>query len=440
MHRSKPERILILGAAGRDFHNFNVAYRDNPDVHVVAFTATQIPDIAGRRYPVELAGSQYPDGIPIRDEAELERLIAEHAVDTVDFAYSDVSHETVMHLASRALAAGADFKLQGPDTTMIPSSKPVVAICAVRTGCGKSQTTRAVAAAFKAAGKRVAIIRHPMPYGDLAQQAVQRFAEYADLDRHECTIEEREEYEPHIDNGHVVYAGVDYGAILHEAEQEADVVLWDGGNNDLSFYRPDLMITVTDPLRAGHAFHYHPGEANLRMADIVVINKTDTATTEQLAKARQEVAALAPDAHLIEAASPVTLAASVTGQRVLVVEDGPTVTHGGMGFGAGYVAATAAGATLVDPRPHAAGSLMGVFEKFPHLEEVLPAMGYGAQQVRDLEATINAIECDAVVSGTPIDLARVVSIDRPLIRARYDLGAAAATALAEQVTQHLFGG
>ena len=439
MQRSKPERILIMGAAGRDFHNFNVAYRDNPGAHVVAFTATQIPDIAGRRYPPELAGRHYPDGIPIRDEADMERLIAEHKVETVVFAYSDVSHETVMHLASRALAAGADFKLQGPDATMIPSSKPVVAICAVRTGCGKSQTTRAVAAALKATGKRVAIIRHPMPYGDLVEQAVQRFAKYADLDRNECTIEEREEYEPHIDNGHIVYAGVDYGAILREAEQKADVVLWDGGNNDLSFYRPDLMITITDPLRAGHAHHYHPGETNLRMADIVVINKTDTATAAQLAAAREEVAVLAPNASLIEAASPVTLAASVAGKRVLVVEDGPTVTHGGMAYGAGYVAATAAGATLVDPRPHAAGSLVEVFERFPHLEQVLPAMGYGAQQVRDLEATINAVECDAVVSGTPIDLARVVSIDRPLIRARYNLGEAAAAELAQQVSQRLFG-
>jgi len=429
-----------MGAAGRDFHNFNVVYRQDPTHRVVAFTATQIPDIEGRLYPFELSGPLYPEGIPIEAEERLEQLIRELKVDEVVFAYSDVTHEHVMHCASRAHAAGADFTLLGPAATQIPSDKPVVAVCAVRTGCGKSQTTRALAGALKDRGLKVAIIRHPMPYGDLAKQAVQRYGELADMDRHECTIEEREEYEPHIMAGHLVFAGVDYGAILDQAEREADIVLWDGGNNDFSFYAPDLLITVTDPHRAGHSYHYHPGETNLRQADLVLINKVDSARTEDLEQVRKMIGELNPGARVIEATSPITLEqpGMVTGKRVLVIEDGPTVTHGGMGFGAGLLAAKQdAAREMVDPRPHAVGSLVDTFTKFPHLEEVLPAMGYSPRQVEELRSTINATDCEVVVSGTPIALSRLIEIEKPLVRAHYSLGDEASVEMGKMVIDRL---
>ncbi|HET9681893.1 MAG TPA: GTP-binding protein, partial [Candidatus Limnocylindrales bacterium] len=393
MHR---RRILIMGAAGRDFHDFNVAYRDDPSVEVVAFTATQIPGIADRRYPAQLAGPSYPVGIPIRAEAELETIIREQAVETVVFAYSDVSHETVMHAASRALAAGADFELLGPRSTMLASQRPVVSVCAVRTGSGKSQTTRHIAGLLAAADVTPVVIRHPMPYGDLVQQRVQRFATYEDLDRHDTTIEEREEYEPHIDAGRVVYAGVDYGDILAEAEREADVILWDGGNNDFSFYRPDLSIVVADPLRPGHELAYHPGETNLRMADIVVINKVDSATRENVERVQASIAAVNPRAAIVTARSSLELVGDpIEGKRVVVVEDGPTLTHGGMSFGAGVVAARRFGASsLVDPRPFAVGSIREVVERYPALEPLLPAMGYGEAQMEELAATINASDAE----------------------------------------------
>ncbi len=419
-----PRKILILGAAGRDFHNFNVAYRDRPDHEVVAFTATQIPDIAGRRYPAELAGRLYPHGIPIRAESEMEAIIRDLGVDEVVFAYSDVSHEAVMHIASRAVAAGADFKLLGAVSTMLASSVPVVSVCAVRTGSGKSQTTRKVAGLLQAASKRVVAVRHPMPYGDLVRQKVQRFAAYEDLDRHECTIEEREEYEPHIDRGTVVYAGVDYGAILAEAEKEADVILWDGGNNDLPFYLADLEIVVADPHRPGHELRYFPGEANLRRADVVVINKVATATAEGLETVRRSISQVNPRATVIEADSPVTVSdpAAVKGRRVLVIEDGPTLTHGEMTYGAGVVAARQHGAAeLVDPRPYAVGRLADTFRAYPKTGPVLPAMGYGEEQTRDLEATVKATPCDLVVIGTPIDLRRIIAFDKPTVRVTYDL-------------------
>ncbi len=419
-----PRKILILGAAGRDFHNFNAVYRDNPDCDVVAFTATQIPDIAGRRYPAELAGRLYPYGIPIRAELEMEKIIRDYAVDEVVFAYSDVSHEAVMHLASRAVAAGADFHVMGAVSTMLPSSVPVVSVCAVRTGSGKSQTTRKVAELLQAGGKRVVAVRHPMPYGDLVRQKVQRFAAYEDLDRHECTIEEREEYEPHIDRGTVVYAGVDYGAILAEAEKEADVILWDGGNNDLPFYSPDLEIVVVDPHRPGHELRYFPGEANLRRAHVVVINQVSTATAGGLETVRRSIAQVNPGATVIEADSPVTVSdpAAVKGKRVLVIEDGPTLTHGEMTYGAGVVAAKQHGAAeLVDPRPFAVGRLAETFRNYPKTGAVLPAMGYGEEQTRDLEATVKATPCDLVVIGTPIDLRRIISFDKPTVRVTYDL-------------------
>jgi predicted GTPase len=430
----KPRKVLILGAAGRDFHNFNVVYRDHPDHEVVAFTATQIPDIAGRRYPPELAGRLYPSGIPIRAEDEMEGLIGDLGVDDVVFAYSDVGHETVMHLASRAVAAGADFHFLGSVATMLASSVPVVSVCAVRTGSGKSQTTRKVAEILQARGKRVVAVRHPMPYGDLLRQKVQRFAAYEDLDRHECTIEEREEYEPHIDRGTVVYAGVDYGAILAEAEKEADVILWDGGNNDLPFFLPDLEIVVADPHRPGHELRYYPGEANLRRADVVVINKVGTATAEGLDTVRRNVAAVNPGATVIEADSPVTVTepAKVKGKRVLVIEDGPTLTHGEMTYGAGVVAAKQHGAAeIVDPRPYAVGKLAETFRKYPKTGPVLPAMGYGEEQTRDLEATVKATPCDLVVIGTPIDLRRIISFDKPTVRVTYDLAERGKPDLAE---------
>jgi predicted GTPase len=389
----------------------------------VAFTATQIPGIADRRYPPELAGERYPAGIPIRPEAELERLIDELDVDTVVFAYSDVSHEQVMHAASRVLAAGADFKLLGLDATLLESTKPVVAVCAVRTGCGKSQTSRHVASLLEAQGLKVAVVRHPMPYGDLVAQRCQRYETYADLDRHQTTIEEREEYEPHLDAGRLVFAGVDYEEILRAAEAEADVVLWDGGNNDLPFYRPDVMITVADPLRPGHELRYHPGEANLRMADVIVINKVDSATPEALATVRASIAEVNPRAAVVEARSSLTLeGGEIRGRTVAVVEDGPTLTHGGMTYGAGVVAARRFGASeLVDPRPYATGELADTLAKYPKLEHLLPAMGYGDKQIHELESALAAIPADVVLAATPIDITRVLTVAKPVVRVRYEL-------------------
>ncbi len=417
-------RTLIMGAAGRDFHNFNVFYRDNPDYEVVAFTATQIPDIEGRTYPAALAGRLYPQGIPIYAESDLLKLIEEKNVDQVIFAYSDVPHEVVMHKASAVLAAGADFRLMGTRTTQLKSSKPVVSVCAVRTGSGKSQTTRRVSLILRGMGYKVAAIRHPMPYGDLVKQAVQRFANYSDLDKHECTIEEREEYEPHLDNGVIVYAGVDYEKILRQAEQEVDIVLWDGGNNDFPFYVSDLQIVVADPHRPGHEMSYHPGETNVRAADVFVINKVDTADPENVIKVRQNLRMLNPDAIIIEAASPLFVddPAAIRGKRVLVIEDGPTLTHGEMSYGAGFVAARRFGASeIVDPRPFAVKSIKATYEKYPKTGPILPAMGYGEAQTRDLEATINRSDVDLVIIGTPIDLNRIIKINKPAQRVRYEL-------------------
>jgi len=419
-----PQRALILGAAGRDFHNFNTFFRGNDDYQVVAFTATQIPDIDGRRYPPELAGAAYPAGIPIHAESEMESLIAEHDVDVVVFSYSDVTHQHVMHLASRAIAAGASYLLLGADQTMVASSKPVVAVCAARTGAGKSQTSRRVAELLTAAGKKVVVVRHPMPYGDLVKQAVQRFQTYDDLAKHEVTIEEREEYEPHIDAGRIVYAGVDYEAILRQAEAEADVVIWDGGNNDLPFYKPDVFITIVDPHRPDHALRYHPGETNVRMADAILINKVDTASLEGVETARRIAYELNPDALVIEAASPLFVedGDAIRGKRALVVEDGPTLTHGEMAYGAGWVAARRYGAAvIVDPRPYAVGSIAATYEKYPTTGDVLPAMGYGEKQVEELAATIRATEADVIVIGTPIDLTRLIEFDKPSVRVRYEL-------------------
>ncbi len=420
------ERIktLIMGAAGRDFHNFNVYYRDNDRYDVVAFTANQIPNIAGRRYPAALAGRLYPRGIPIHPEEELAALIRRHEVQEVVFAYSDVPYGYVMGRSALVNAAGADFKLMGSATTMIKSKKPVVSICAVRTGCGKSQTTRRVAALLRAAGLTVAAVRHPMPYGDLEKQRVQRFANLDDLKRYDCTIEEMEEYEPHIVAGTLVFAGVDFGAILAEAEKEADVVLWDGGNNDMPFYKPDLQIVVTDPLRAGHEVAYYPGEANLRMADVVIINKIDSADPEAVEVVRRNIRRVNPGATVIDAASPLTVdhPERIPGRRALVVEDGPTLTHGEMKIGAGTVLARKLGAAaLVDPRPYAVGTIADTFKKYPAIGILLPAMGYGDQQVKDLEATIDRADADVVVIGTPIDLNRVIRITKPTARVRYEL-------------------
>jgi predicted GTPase len=413
-----------MGAAGRDFHNFNVQFRDNPAYEVVAFTATQIPNIEGRVYPAELAGKLYPKGIPIHPEKELADLIAGKKVQEVVFAYSDVSHEYVMHRAAVVNGAGSDFTLMGTDSTMLKSKVPVVAICAVRTGCGKSQTTRRVAELLKAKGRRVAAVRHPMPYGDLVRQKVQRFETMKDLDVHECTIEEREEYEPHLAMGTLVYAGVDYEAILRQAEREADVILWDGGNNDTPFYRPDLWITVADPHRPGHELSYYPGETNLRFANVVIINKMETAGREGIEAVRRSIHDFNPSAAVIEAASPLSLREpeKIRGKRVLVVEDGPTLTHGGMEYGAGVVAARKYGASeIVDPRPWVKGSIAETFRKYPGIGTLLPAMGYGAEQTRDLEQTIDAVECDAVVIGTPIDLSRIIKIKKPCVRVLYRL-------------------
>lgn len=417
-------RVLIMGAAGRDFHNFNLYFRDNDTYEVAAFTATQIPDIEGRNYPPELAGKLYPKGIPIYAEEELDRLIRELNIDEVVFSYSDVPHTYVMHKASQVLAAGADFRLLGPNHTMLKSSKPIVSVCAVRTGSGKSQTTRAVGDALRALGYTIAVVRHPMPYGDLAKQAVQRFASYDDLDKHEVTIEEREEYEPHLDRGVVVFAGVDYERILREAEKEADIVLWDGGNNDFSFYKPDLSFVVVDPLRPGHEQSYHPGETNLRLSDVVIINKIDSASPEGLLQVRESVHALNPTATVIEAASPIFVdnPEAIRGKRVLVVEDGPTLTHGEMAYGAGVVAARRFGAAeIVDPRPYAVNSIVKTFKKYPATGPLLPAMGYGADQQADLEQTIRNTPCDLVIVATPIDLTRVIKIDKPYQRVRYEL-------------------
>ena len=417
-------RTLIMGAAGRDFHNFNVVYRDDERYEVVGFTAAQIPNIAGRRYPRELAGSLYPDGVPIYDESELAALIGRLAVRQVVFSYSDVSYVYVMHRAAIANGAGADFMLLGPEATMLKSRKPVIAVCAVRTGAGKSQTTRRLAGLLRERGLKVGVVRHPMPYGDLAAQRVQRFATLADTEHHHCTIEEIEEYEPHIVNGSVVYAGVDYAAILQDAESDADVILWDGGNNDLPFYRPDLHIVVADPLRLGNELTYYPGETNLRMADVVVINKIDTADLQATDELRDHIRAANPGVLIVEAASPVTADHPdlITGHKVLVVEDGPTVTHGEMRFGAGTVIAKKFGAReIVDPRPFAVGSIADTFRIYPAIGTLLPAMGYGDQQVRDLEATIDRVPCDVVIVGTPIDLGRVVRIHQPVVRARYEL-------------------
>jgi len=417
-------KIVIMGAAGRDFHNFNVYFRDNSNYEVVAFTATQIPDIAGRKYPVELSGPLYPKGIPIYPEEKLPELIKKHQIDQVILAYSDLPYEYVMSKASLVLANGADFRLMGPKNTMLKSNLPVISICAVRTGCGKSQTTRRVTEILKKKGYKVAVIRHPMPYGDLRDQIWQRYETYDDLKRYECTIEEMEEYEPHIDKGNILYAGVDYGEILKRAEKEADIIVWDGGNNDLPFYKPDLHIVVTDPLRAGHELRYYPGGANLRMADVVVINKIDTASLDKINLLRENIRQLAPDAQLIEAASPLTVDQPelIRGKKVLVVEDGPTLTHGGMKYGAGVVAAQKYGAKeLVDPRRYSVGSISETFVKYPEIGILLPAMGYGEKQIKELETTINAIECDLVIIGTPIDLTRIIKINKKSIRVKYDL-------------------
>lgn len=419
-----PIKTLIMGAAGRDFHNFNVFYRDNKDYEVVAFTATQIPNIEGRKYPAELAGTLYPKGIPIYPESDLVKLIKEFKVDQVVFAYSDVPHEYVMHKASIVLAAGADFKLMGTRLTQIKSTKPVVSVCAVRTGSGKSQTTRRVSQILRGMGYKVAAIRHPMPYGDLVKQKVQRFATYADLDKHECTIEEREEYEPHLDNGVIVYAGVDYEAILRQAEQEVDVVLWDGGNNDFPFYVSDLQIVVADPHRAGHESTYHPGETNIRAADVFVINKVDTANTENILQVRAALHAMNPNAVVIEGASPLFVdnPDAIRGKRVLVIEDGPTLTHGEMKYGAGWVAARRFGAAeIVDPRPFAVGTIAETYRKYPGTGPILPAMGYGDEMTKDLEKTIDRADVDLVVSATPIDLNRIIKVKKPMQRVRYEL-------------------
>ncbi len=417
-------RVLIMGAAGRDFHNFNVYFRDKEEFEVVCFTATQIPNIEGRIYPPELAGKLYPDGIPIYPESQLAELIKKHKIQKVIFAYSDVSHEYVMHKASEAMAAGASFSILGPDETMLESTLPVVAVTAVRTGCGKSQTSRKIVKILASHGKKVAVIRHPMPYGDLVAQRVQRFASMEDMDKANCTIEEREEYEPHIMNGAVVWAGVDYEAILREAEKEADIILWDGGNNDLPFYRPNLHIVVADPHRPGHEAKYHPGEANFRRADVIIINKEETADRAGVQHLWESARTLNPSAILIDAASPIFVQdpSAIAGKKVLVIEDGPTVTHGEMGYGAGYMAAKKYGASeLIDPRPYAVGSIVETFAKYPHLREVLPAMGYGETQMKELEETINRSPAEVVVVATPIDLGRILKITKKAVRVLYEL-------------------
>ncbi|MCC6548685.1 MAG: GTPase [Ignavibacteriaceae bacterium] len=417
-------RVIIMGAAGRDFHDFNVFFRNNQKYEVVAFTATQIPNIEGRVYPPELAGPDYPKGIPIYEEKDLRNLIAEHKVDQVVFAYSDVRFEYVMNIASMVNACGASFRLLGADETMAKSTKPVISIIAVRTGSGKSQTSRKIVNLLRAAGKKVVAIRHPMPYGDLVKQKVQRFATYDDLKKHECTIEEIEEYEPHVAAGGVIYAGVDYEAILREAEKEADIIIWDGGNNDIPFYKSDLTITVADPHRPGNELNYYPGNTSVRMADVVVINKIESADPKSVVQVRNNVRALNPKAIIIDGASPirVTDPSVIKGKRVLVVEDGPTLTHGEMEYGAGTIAAWNYGAAeIIDPRPFTVGTITDTFKKYPKIGKLLPAMGYGDQQVADLEKTIHATDCDAVIIGTPIDLGRILKINKPSCRVFYDL-------------------
>ena len=417
-------KVIIMGAAGRDFHNFNTYFRDNDTYEVVGFTATQIPNIEGRKYAAELAGDLYPNGIDIYPEDEILDLIKKHDVDEVVFSYSDISYDYVMSKSAMVNAAGADFKLLGPKRTMIKSKKPVAAICAVRTGCGKSQTTRRVSKILHDMGKKVVAIRHPMPYGDLVAQKVQRFATLEDLDKHNCTIEEREEYEPHIVSGNIIYAGVDYEAILREAEKEADIILWDGGNNDLPFYQPDLHIVIVDPHRPGDELYYYPGEANLRMADVVIINKIDTAESDDILEVRENIKAVNKKAIVIDAASPIFVDdyEKIQGKKVLVVEDGPTLTHGEMTYGAGTVAAEKYGASeLVDPRPFTVGTITETFEKYPEIGTLLPAMGYGDEQMKDLETTINKSDADLVIIGTPIDLRKVIHIEKPALRVFYEL-------------------
>jgi predicted GTPase len=417
-------KVIIMGAAGRDFHNFNTYFRENDNYEVIGFTATQIPNIEGRKYPAQLAGNFYPNGIDIYPEEDILDLIKKHDVDEVVFSYSDISYDYVMAKSAMVNAAGADFKLLGPKRTMIKSTKPVVAVCAVRTGCGKSQTTRRVSRILHEMGKKVVAIRHPMPYGDLVAQKVQRFAELADLDKHNCTIEEREEYEPHIVSGNIIYAGVDYEAILREAEKEADIILWDGGNNDLPFYQPDLHIVLVDPHRPGDELYYYPGEANLRMADVVVINKIETAESEDILEVRENIKAVNPTAMVVDGASPIFVDEyeKIQGKKVLVVEDGPTLTHGEMTYGAGTVAAEKYGAAeIVDPRPFTVGTITETFEKYPEIGTVLPAMGYGDKQMKDLETTINKSDAELVIIGTPIDLRKVINIEKPALRVFYEL-------------------
>ncbi len=429
-------QVVIMGAAGRDFHNFNVLFRGHDDVEVVAFTAAQIPDIEGRRYPGVLAGDLYPEGIPIHAESELESIVRERGIDEVWFSYSDLAHVDVMHKASRVIAWGASFVLASVTRTMLRSTKPVIAVTAVRTGVGKSQTTRYLLAILKKLGKRVVAVRHPMPYGDLAEQICQRFATYEDLDRHHCTIEEREEYEPHIDHGFVVYAGVDYERILREAEKEADVILWDGGNNDTPFYAPDLQITLVDPHRPGHEATYYPGETNVLMSDILLINKVQTADPEKVAEVEASCRRINPRARILRCASDIQVSdpAAIRGKRVLVVEDGPTLTHGGMSYGAGWLAAQSAGAAeIVDPTPYAVGSIAATYAKYPNAHGILPAMGYGEKQIEELEATIRATPADVVVEGTPIDLARVLKSDKPIVNVTYELVELEPGTLAEAV-------
>jgi predicted GTPase len=432
------KKLIILGAAGRDFHNFNVVFRNNSEFRVVAFTATQIPDIANRRYPSELAGPLYPTGIPILEENNLERLVAEQEIDAVVFSYSDIAHTNLMHLASRTVAAGADFWLLGTEHTQVKSKLPVISVCAVRTGCGKSPLSRLVASDLRHLGWTPVVIRHPMPYGDLAAQAVQRFATMQDLDRHQCTIEEREEYEPHIRVGTVVYAGVDYEAILRQAEKEADIILWDGGNNDTPFYVSDLEIVVADPHRPGHELAYYPGEVNVRRADVVVINKVDTAEPHNIEVVRENVRKSNPTAKVLETACRVSVASPelIKGRRVLVVEDGPTLTHGEMSYGAGVVAARQCGAAeLVDPRPYAVGSIRGTYERYPHITTLLPAMGYGSIQRHELEETINRVPCDLVLVATPVNLTSILKINKPSVRVSYEAEELTKPGLVEILTE-----
>lgn len=434
----KTKKILILGAAGRDFHNFNVVFRGDPEYNVVAFTANQIPGIANRRYPTELAGALYPAGIPIFDEKDVELLVKEHGIDAAVFSYSDISYQNLMHLASRVVASGADFWVLSSTRTQLKSSVPVISICAVRTGCGKSPVGRLVASELRREGHKVVVVRHPMPYGDLALQAVQRFAVMEDLDKHQCTIEEREEYEPHLREGTIVYAGVDYGRILRQAEKEADIVLWDGGNNDTPFYESDLQIVVTDPHRPGHELAYYPGEVNLRRADVMVINKVDTAAPQDVETVRKNIRVHNPRARVVETACRVTVSepALVKGRRVLVVEDGPTLTHGEMPYGAGVVAARQCGAAeLVDPRPYAVGSIRSTYERYSHLTSLLPAMGYSAIQRHELEETINRVPCDLVLVATPIDLGHLVKLNKPSLRVTYDVEDVTHPGLTEILTE-----